>query len=719
MRRKIAKPLLLTASFTLLLTSVFYLAHDTVLSNSRIIGWQAYTSIDLRKSSSPSTSSSPQSSVTSISPSSEQYDDIFPLDLYAPLLPNPSPLTEITVHSCLPLASCSPKTTPAEDALLGKWVKVDRSLSPTGQYGASAGGMLGNLFGSIEQRYIFYRRSRRRDVRNVVELKLVEEGETPPTPGGDEGWHRIKTGLRSKTVRLISGEKALHLYYRTVSPAQRQAQSSGLWKRKAAEAVTELDLVYGNNPPWPGFESAGLVSQEHSSIGAAQVSLSFRRNPMRKPPLSPLKFKQDGSFKILQLADLHFSVNPEPCRDYNPKDPRWATRGCLSKNDTFSLIDNWLDTEKPDLVVLTGDQLNGQGTSWDPRSVLSLYTAPLIARKIPYAVILGNHDSESGPLTRGEQMQIISQMPYSYSQVGPAMVTGEGNYLLKIESGREDRTHVASLWFMDTGARAERDKWKPWTKPGYDYVHKDQIEWFEKHYTDIKQVLLPYKPDGAKDLPQQNWKRARRASARQLSDATGDSSRRDVTWDAAADQNQALARPPSIVFMHIPIPEAFNPVDTSPSPLSVSNPTNTSISRTTMAVGDRKETATFEGAQSQPGIFDLFTQLNTHALPDVGGAGNIAGVKLVVHGHMHLNSDCRRVNNVWICFGGGSSLAGYGNAKVERRARVIVLEEWGGRIRTYHRISSKDAGETGKRFDDFVLPFSWLDTHTRMKGEQG
>ncbi len=64
------------------------------------------------------------------------------------------------------------------------------------------------------------------------------------------------------------------------------------------------------------------------------------------------------------------------------------------------MINDWLDTEKPDLVVLTGDQLNGQSTSWDPRSVLALYTAPLIARSIPYAVIFGNHDSEAGPLSR-------------------------------------------------------------------------------------------------------------------------------------------------------------------------------------------------------------------------------------------------------------------------------------------------------------------------------
>lgn len=673
MRHKIGKSLLVTAGFSLLLTCVFYLAHDNILHNSRVIGWQAYSAIDLRPSSSSSSSST---SKTETAQGQQDYDDIFPLDFYAPLLPNPAPLTEITVKSCLPLTRCFPKSTPTEDATLGKWVQVDRSLSPAGQLSSSAGGVLGNLFGSIEQRYLFYRKSRRRDVQNVVELKLVEEGETPPS--GNDGWHRIKSGLRSQVVRLMAGEKAIHLYYRTESSAQK-VQEGGL------DPITELDLVYGDNPPWPaGFEMAGIVSGSHSSIGSARVSLSFRRKPMRKPPLTPLTFRSDGTFKILQLADLHFSVSPEPCRDINTHDPRFqpSSRGCLAKNDTFSLIHSWLDTESPDLVVLTGDQLNGQGTSWDPRSVLSLYTTPLIQRKIPYAVILGNHDSESGPLSREEQMQIVQNMPFSYSLNGPADLTGAGNYYLKLTSPGADRGHLATLWFMDTGSRAEKDKWKPWVKAGYGYVHKDQIGWFERKYSAIQEVLLPYRPDGAQDLGPQ-WRR-----------------QKDKVWDAGADQAQSLARPPSVVFMHIPVPEAFSPVDSSPLP-PISNPTHPSSDPSQLVIGERKETATFEGAQSQPGIFDLFTSLNRSPSP--------GGVKLVLHGHMHLNSDCRRVNNVWICFGGGSSLAGYGSASVERRARVVVLERWGSEIRTYHRISSTNPEEAGKRWDEFVLPY---DSHS-------
>ncbi|SPO32491.1 related to DCR2 - dosage-dependent cell cycle regulator [Ustilago trichophora] len=717
MRHKIGKSVILTAGFSLLLTCVFYLAHDGVLHNSRLIGWQAYSAIDLRTSSSSidainssSSSTTTTTNVASLSSAAGEYDDIFPLDFYAPLLPNPAPLTEIIIHTCLPLTKCTPKTTPAEDALLGKWVQVDRSLSPVGQLGASAGGMLSNLFGTIEQRFIFYRKSRRRDVQNVVDIKLVEQGQTPPS--GD-GWHRVKNGLRSKVVRLMSGEKGLHLYYRTVTPGQRAQDNSGFWKKDNERAlpdldpITELELVYGDNPPWPGFEPSGIISNSHPSMASARVTLTHRRKPIRKPPLLPLTFRKDGSFKILQLADLHFSVTPEPCRDYNVSDPRFATaRGCLAKNDTLALVDLWLDSEKPDLVVLTGDQLNGQGTSWDPKSVLSLYTAPLIQRKIPYAVILGNHDSESGPLSRDEQMQLISQLPYSYSINGPGLITGSGNYYLKLQSPGADKGHVATLWFMDTGSHAEKDAWKPWSKPGYGYIHKDQISWFESKYTAIKETLLPYRPDGGRDLPAQNWRKKR-----------GRGKRQDKVWDAGADQQQVMGRPPSIVFMHIPVPEAFNPVDRRPLP-KVNNPTKPlPDSDQSLVVGDRKETATFQGGQSQPGIFDLFTSLNrkpptissttSHYASQNQAQGDPAnaGIRMIVHGHMHLNSDCRRVNNVWICFGGGSSLAGYGSANVERRARVIVLQHWASKIRSYHRISHRDTEKAMTRWDEFVLNY--------------
>lgn len=94
------------------------------------------------------------------------------------------------------------------------------------------------------------------------------------------------------------------------------------------------------------------------------------------------RFHKSGKFKILQIADLHFSVSRGLCRDTD-KSP------CIGDVDTLTLIERTLDEEKPDLVVFSGDQLNGQGTSWDARSVIAKLVGPVIDRKIPWTAIFG------------------------------------------------------------------------------------------------------------------------------------------------------------------------------------------------------------------------------------------------------------------------------------------------------------------------------------------
>jgi predicted MPP superfamily phosphohydrolase len=145
------------------------------------------------------------------------------------------------------------------------------------------------------------------------------------------------------------------------------------------------------------------------------------------PKAPPLHFSRDGKFKIMQIADLHYSVSFGECRDtvINP---------CThSDNLTTSLLSRMLDAEKPDLVVFTGDQLNGQGTSWDPKSVLAKFASAVTDRQIPWAAVFGNHDDENG-ISRTEQMKLMKALPYSLVEEGPKDIHGVGNYVLKVKS---------------------------------------------------------------------------------------------------------------------------------------------------------------------------------------------------------------------------------------------------------------------------------------------
>ena len=96
-------------------------------------------------------------------------------------------------------------------------------------------------------------------------------------------------------------------------------------------------------------------------------------------------------------------------------------------------MEHVLDVEKPDMVVFTGDQLNGQGTSWDPKSVLAKFATAVTERAIPWAAVFGNHDDEDG-MSREDQMTLLQAMPYSMVSPGPKDIHGVGNYVLKVFS---------------------------------------------------------------------------------------------------------------------------------------------------------------------------------------------------------------------------------------------------------------------------------------------
>ena len=83
-------------------------------------------------------------------------------------------------------------------------------------------------------------------------------------------------------------------------------------------------------------------------------------------------YNKDGKFKILQITDTHYVAG-------NPKSSR-----------ALDNVIEMLDTEKPDLVIHTGDVVYGKPAEQSIREIL----APISERKIPFAVAFGNHDEE-------------------------------------------------------------------------------------------------------------------------------------------------------------------------------------------------------------------------------------------------------------------------------------------------------------------------------------
>lgn len=182
----------------------------------------------------------------------------------------------------------------------------------------------------------------------------------------------------------------------------------------------------------------------------AGCAMNQQENAGNKPEL---RFNEDGTFKILQITDLHWDESDEN----NPK--------AISK-----LIKDMSDAENPDLIVATGDVV----TSDDARKGWEHLTSVFAEIGIPYAITMGNHDPEF--MDRNSIFDILATQPLSLAEKGPEDVTGVGNYILEVKaSDGSDKTN-ALLYCFDSGDyspdRAEYGY--------YDWFERDQIEWYEE-----------------------------------------------------------------------------------------------------------------------------------------------------------------------------------------------------------------------------------------------
>lgn len=120
---------------------------------------------------------------------------------------------------------------------------------------------------------IYYRRTRRQDVRLITELKILGKGETPSP---DTDWFVTKTSLRAG----IRGMKPLFLWYKVGKTAGDMTAS------ERADLITELDVLYGEDMPWYGFELLQPATIEQQGKVEA-THICYRRGVKSALPLFP------------------------------------------------------------------------------------------------------------------------------------------------------------------------------------------------------------------------------------------------------------------------------------------------------------------------------------------------------------------------------------------------------------------------------------------------
>jgi len=171
-----------------------------------------------------------------------------------------------------------------------------------------------------------------------------------------------------------------------------------------------------------------------------------------------LRFNPDGDFKIVQFTDLHYNA------------------GVAASEKSISMMISTLESERPDLVVFTGDIVVKAPTplGWD--EVLDV----VISRKIPYIVTLGNHDDES-EWTRDQVAAYLVQKPFLVNnEAHVPHVDGVLNSSIPI-LGRNGKP-AFTLYAMDSKAYSKIKDIK-----GYDWFGHNQVNWYLQESTRIRE----------------------------------------------------------------------------------------------------------------------------------------------------------------------------------------------------------------------------------------
>lgn len=156
-----------------------------------------------------------------------------------------------------------------------------------------------------------------------------------------------------------------------------ESRPGGIWLKRsmkrhtsdAKKTITAVDVLFGADAvePRPGWEVKDTPLLLSSSGGEIQEArLSVRRGPPVEIQKPEPRIRKDGKFKIMQVADLHLSTGIGTCRDPEPAGHNGGK--CDADPRTLDFVGRLLDQEKPDLVVLSGDQINGD-TAPDAQSV--------------------------------------------------------------------------------------------------------------------------------------------------------------------------------------------------------------------------------------------------------------------------------------------------------------------------------------------------------------
>lgn len=179
-------------------------------------------------------------------------------------------------------------------------------------------------------------------------------------------------------------------------------------------------------------------------------------------------------FKILQLTDIHLGGSAVSlAKDYK----------------ALEAVKKLLRASEPDLVVVTGDLVFPMGVmsfSLNNRAPIMQFASFMRNIGIPWVFTYGNHDTEEMSVITDEQFDdLMKALSYRssknllYPYVQPD-IYGRSNQLLEIRNG--DGSLRQALFLLDSNDYIPGGELNE-----YDYIHEDQVSWYEKQVKRLSQ----------------------------------------------------------------------------------------------------------------------------------------------------------------------------------------------------------------------------------------
>ncbi|KAH3684458.1 hypothetical protein WICPIJ_004552 [Wickerhamomyces pijperi] len=343
------------------------------------------------------------------------------------------------------------------DSVEKVWLKVDKSVDLNGtpsisEYIASQNigisSLWDNLFSSVQHNqqreylYVHLYQPESAGPGVIIDIAIGDQDSEDPPPYVRLG-SQTRLGMPKSRLDI---EASLKDWVR---------KDHGIWVKYGVEsdelAVKDLTYFiggdvdggeddYGMLEPRDGWRFTSGVFRDFNrvrlSIRQGQRSKLIESDTNHVTKNITIQNESDG-FKILQVSDLHFSSNAGVCKDQSETD---SYSDCKADKKTLQFIEKVLENETPDLVVITGDIINGIDNVEDYQTALLKALSPFITRKIPYAIALGLEDRHKYT-PRQKIVQFIDSLPYS-------LLTGpDSNYAIHINNPQNKL--LSTIYILD------------------------------------------------------------------------------------------------------------------------------------------------------------------------------------------------------------------------------------------------------------------------------